>query len=71
MNKDVGRALFGTNGVRGIYGKDLTPEIIIRLSSSLSSHFPEGPVVVGYDGRNSSPLISKVVCSAFNSEEGT
>ena len=68
MNKEFGRALFGTNGVRGIFGKDLTPEIIIRLSSSLSSHLPDGPVVVGYDGRNSSPLISRVVCSAFNSE---
>lgn len=68
MNKEINRALFGTNGVRGIFGRGLTPEIIIRLSSSLSSHFPEGPVAVGYDGRNSSPIISKVVCSAFNSE---
>jgi phosphomannomutase / phosphoglucomutase len=68
MNKAVNKKLFGTNGVRGIFGIDLTPEMIIRLSKSLAHYFPQGSLAVGFDGRNSSPIISKIVCSALNSE---
>ncbi|HEY6404872.1 MAG TPA: phosphoglucosamine mutase, partial [Nitrososphaeraceae archaeon] len=62
------RTLFGTNGVRGIFGADLTSEMVIRLSKALAHHFPEGVLAVGFDGRNSSPIISRIVCSALNSE---
>jgi phosphomannomutase / phosphoglucomutase len=62
------RALFGTNGVRGIVGADLTSEKVIRLSKALAHHFPQGELAVGFDGRNSSPIISRIVCSALNSE---
>src|SRR5215217_2142854 len=68
MNKVVNKTLFGTNGVRGIFGIDLTPETIIRLSKSLAHHFPQGSLAVGFDGRNSSPIISRIVCSALISE---
>ena len=68
MNKVVNKTLFGTNGVRGIFGIDLTPEMIIRLSKSLAHHFPQGSLAVGFDGRNSSPIISRIVCSALISE---
>lgn len=68
MNKVMNKTLFGTNGVRGIFGADLTPEMIIRLSQSLAKHFPQGSLAVGFDGRNSSPIISRLVCSALNSE---
>ena len=62
------RVLFGTNGVRGIFGADLTSERVIRLSKALAHHFPQGVLAVGFDGRNSSPIISRIVCSALNSE---
>jgi phosphomannomutase / phosphoglucomutase len=62
------KTLFGTNGVRGIFGEDLTLEKIIHLSTSLARYFPEGPLLLGYDGRNSSPIISKIACSALISE---
>jgi phosphomannomutase / phosphoglucomutase len=62
------RALFGTNGVRGIVGADLTTEKVIRLSKALAHHFPQGALAVGFDGRNSSPVISRIVCSALYSE---
>lgn len=68
MNKVMNKTLFGTNGVRGIFGADLTPETIIRLSQSLAKYFPQGSLAVGFDGRNSSPIISRLVCSALNSE---
>src|ERR687883_524063 len=59
--------LFGTNGIRGILGKDLTIDSIVDVCYSLGTYFKEGPIVIGYDGRNSSPTISKLVRSTINS----
>jgi phosphomannomutase / phosphoglucomutase len=59
--------LFGTNGIRGIFGKDLTIESIIDACYSLGTYFEKGPIVIGYDGRDSSPVISKLVRSTINS----
>ena len=59
--------LFGTNGVRGVFGRDLTIDLIIDLSRSLATFYKNGPVVVGRDGRNSSQIISQVVISSLNS----
>ncbi len=58
--------LFGTNGVRGVFGKDLTLEMIHDLISSFSSFVRRGPILVGYDGRTSSPLIARTVCATLN-----
>ena len=33
---------------------------------SISTHFKHGKILVGYDGRHSSPVISKIVCSTLN-----
>jgi phosphomannomutase/phosphoglucomutase len=59
--------LFGTNGVRGVYGQELTHDLVIDLCYSLATYFGEGPIVVGNDGRKSGPVLSKVVRSALNS----
>jgi phosphomannomutase / phosphoglucomutase len=59
--------LFGTNGIRGIFGKDLTIDLIVDLCYSIGTYFEEGPIVIGYDGRNSSPIMSKLVRSIINS----
>ena len=58
--------LFGTNGIRGIFGQDFTLEFIHDITLCIAKYFKEGPIIVGYDGRNSSPLISKLVCSTLN-----
>ena len=58
--------LFGTNGVRGVFGKDFTLEFVHDLTLSLAVYFKKGPILVGYDGRDSSVMISKVICSALN-----
>ncbi|HET7642472.1 MAG TPA: phosphoglucosamine mutase [Nitrososphaeraceae archaeon] len=65
--KEPRKRLFGTNGVRGIYGKELTFPLVIDLTYSLATHYKNGPIVVGYDGRNSSPLISNIVTAVLNS----
>jgi phosphomannomutase/phosphoglucomutase len=59
--------LFGTNGVRGIFGKELTLDLVVDLSYSLATYFEKGPIIIGYDGRKSSPILSKIVCSVINS----
>lgn len=58
--------LFGTNGIRGIFGKDFTLEFIHDITLCIAKFFKEGPILVGYDGRESSTIIAKVVCSALN-----
>ena len=61
------RRLFGTNGVRGIYGRGLTLPLVIDLTYSLATYFKTGPIVVGFDGRNSSPILSNIVSAVLNS----
>lgn len=58
--------LFGTNGVRGVFGKDLTLDLALEVSYSLATYFHDKPILVGYDGRHSSPIISKVVRAGMN-----
>jgi phosphomannomutase/phosphoglucomutase len=65
--KEPNKRLFGTNGVRGIYGKELTFPLVIDLTYALATYFRNGPIVVGYDGRNSSPLLSNIVSAVLNS----
>jgi phosphomannomutase/phosphoglucomutase len=59
--------LFGTNGVRGVFGRDLTLDLIIDLSYALATFYRNGPIVVGHDGRKSSIIVSQIVRSTLNS----
>lgn len=58
--------LFGTNGIRGVFGDDFNLEFIHDITLSIATYFKEGPILVGYDGRDSSIVIAKTVCSALN-----
>ncbi|MFQ5940922.1 MAG: phosphoglucosamine mutase [Nitrososphaerales archaeon] len=58
--------LFGTNGIRGIFGKDLTLDLALDVSYALATYFDDKPILIGYDGRYSSPIISKVVRAGMN-----
>ena len=58
--------LFGTNGIRGVFGEDFTLEFVHDITLCLAEYFKEGPILVGYDGRDTSPLIAKIICSALN-----
>lgn len=61
------KRLFGTNGVRGVFGKELTIELTIDLMYSLSTYYKHGPIIVGCDGRKSNQILSNVVTSTLNS----
>ena len=58
--------LFGTNGIRGVFGQDFTLDFIHDITTSIANYFHKGPILVGYDGRHSSPIIAKIVCSTLN-----
>ncbi|HEY5736563.1 MAG TPA: phosphoglucosamine mutase [Nitrosopumilus sp.] len=58
---------FGTNGIRGVFDEDFTLEFIHDMTLAIGTYFEKGPVLIGYDGRESSPIICKVVSSALNS----
>ena len=59
--------LFGTNGIRGIFGKTLTLDFVSDITLSIASFFKKGPILIGYDGRESSVIISKIVSAALRS----
>lgn len=58
--------LFGTNGIRGVFGEGLTLDFVSDMVSSLGTFFGKGPILVGYDGRESSVIMSKVVCASLS-----
>ena len=58
---------FGTNGIRGVFSEDFTLEFVHDMTLAIGTYFGKGPVLIGYDGRESSPVICKVVSSALNS----
>jgi phosphomannomutase / phosphoglucomutase len=50
--KKIQKKLFGTNGVRGVVGKDLTPELVFTIGESLGT-MRKGCIAVGRDTRTS------------------
>jgi len=58
---------FGTNGIRGVFSEDFTLEFVHDMTLAIGTYFGKGPILIGYDGRESSPVICKVVSSALNS----
>ena len=54
--------LFGTNGIREVVGKVLTPGFAASFAAGVAGTFPRGPViVVGRDGRTSSVALEEVL----------
>src|SRR5208337_5130701 len=54
--KMVQKRLFGTNGVRGIAGKEMTPELTLHIGKALGTMRP-GKIAVGRDTRTSGPVL--------------
>ena len=58
---------FGTNGIRGVFSEDFTLEFIHDITLAIGTYFEKGPILIGYDGRESSPVICKIITSTLNS----
>src|ERR687896_136227 len=51
----MARRYFGTDGVRGVVGEDLTPELVARLGKAAALWSRGGRIFVGRDTRASGP----------------
>src|ERR687886_2218233 len=55
----MARKYFGTDGVRGVVGRDLTPELVQRLGKAATLWSKGGRVFVGRDTRASGPELEE------------
>src|SRR3990170_5834943 len=55
--------LFGTNGIRGVVNKELTPEMAVKVGSAIGTFFKSKNLLVGHDARASGPMFAKSVIS--------
>ena len=61
------RKLFGTNGIRGLVNKELTPEMAIRVGLAIGTFFNRKRLLVGHDARTSGPMFARSVMSGLTS----
>jgi phosphomannomutase len=57
---------FGTAGIRGVYGQDVSIKETIAVCFAVNSLLGQGKFGVGYDSRRTSFILSTVACSAMN-----
>jgi len=57
----VARVHFGTDGVRGVVGRDLTPALVERLGKAAALWSGRGRVFVGRDTRGSGPELEEAL----------
>ena len=65
------RTHFGTDGVRGVVGKDLTPELVEQLGKAATLWAGGGHVLVGRDTRSSGPELEAALARGIASAGGT
>src|SRR4249919_2012530 len=66
----MARKYFGTDGVRGIVGDDLTPELVERLGRAATIWAGGGAVLVGRDTRGTGPELERAFASGVASAGG-
>jgi phosphomannomutase / phosphoglucomutase len=57
MSEEQKKQLFGTNGVRGVVGELMTPELVMKIAMAVGSMRP-GTIAVGRDTRTSGPALA-------------
>jgi len=58
--------LFGTSGIRGKVGDEITPELALNVGKAISTYLGEGNnVVIGYDTRTSNQMLERAVSSGI------
>jgi len=65
------RRYFGTDGVRGVVGEDLTPELVGRIARAATLWAGGGRVLVGRDTRGSGPDLEEAVARGIADAGGT
>jgi phosphoglucosamine mutase len=66
----VQRQYFGTDGVRGVVGKDITPELVERLGRAATLWSGRGRIFIGRDTRESGPELEDALARGIASVGG-
>ncbi len=64
---EEGKNIFGTDGVRGEAGSELTVGLALAIGQAAGSYLRGGPVLVGRDTRRSGPMLSLALQAGFHS----
>ena len=67
----MARRFFGTDGVRGVVGVDLMPDLVERIGKAATLWAGGGRVLVGRDTRGSGPELEEAVARGIASAGGT
>jgi phosphoglucosamine mutase len=67
----MSRRYFGTDGVRGVVGRDLTLDLVERIGKAATLWSGGGRVLVGRDTRGSGPDLEEAVARGIASAGGT
>ena len=67
----MARRYFGTDGVRGVVGEDLTPELVERLGRAATLWSDGGRVFVGRDTRASGPALEEAFAEGIVAAGGS
>jgi len=59
----MNQRLFGTSGIRGVANLEISPSLAYEVGLSLADKLGEGRVVIGYDTRTSSQMLSLALVS--------
>ncbi len=57
MEMQKGKRMFGTNGVRGVVGEEMTPALVLKIGAALGS-MRKGTIAVGRDTRTSGEALA-------------
>ncbi len=57
--------LFGTNGIRGVVGRDLTPDLALRVGRAVATWRGRELLAVGRDTRTSGPMVRDALVSGL------
>ncbi len=66
----MARRYFGTDGVRGVVGEELTPQLVERLGRAATLWIDGGAVFIGRDTRGSGPELERAFASGVASAGG-
>ena len=60
------KKLFGTSGIRGLIGSEVTCELALNVGKSLAYYLGnEGTVVLGYDTRTTNKMLDQAICAGL------
>ncbi len=60
------KKLFGTSGIRGLIGSEVTCELALNVGKSMAYYLGnEGTVVLGYDTRTTNKMLDQAICAGL------